>query len=95
MKIEFDGAKNNWNIRERGISFAIVEQFDFYTAIRVEDERKNYGETRIIAYGFVGKRLHVLCYKPITDSSIRVISFRKANKREEKFYEKSIAALNK
>ena len=94
MKIEFDPAKNEWNIKERGIAFTEVEYFDFATAIRVEDERKDYGETRIVAYGFIGKRLHILCYKQLSSNYIRVISLRKANKREEKFYEKNISDLN-
>jgi uncharacterized DUF497 family protein len=26
------------------------------------DDRENYGETRMVAVGFLGQRLHVLCY---------------------------------
>ena len=89
MKIEFDAKKNAWNIRERGIAFTEVEAFEFDTAIRVEDTRKDYGETRVIAYGYIGSRLHVLCFKPLGKRHIRVISLRKANKREERVYEKA------
>lgn len=95
VKIEFDLAKNEWNIKERGISFVEAELFDFETAIRAEDERKDYGETRIVAYGFIGKRLHVMCYKPLAGFDIRVISLRKANRREVKIYEKNIKAINR
>ena len=95
MKISYDHAKNDWNIRERGLSFAEVDKFNFTTAVRVEDLRNDYGETRIVAYGFIGNRLYALCYKPLGEIDIRVISFRKANKREEKFYAQNIKTLNR
>lgn len=94
MKLEFDAAKSYKNAIERGLPFSEARQFDFDTAIRVEDTRKDYNEQRIVAYGFIGTRLHVLCFKPIAPLHIRVISLRKANKREEKFYEKTIKTLD-
>jgi hypothetical protein len=42
---------------------------------------------RRIAAGYLDKRLHLLCYIPQADG-IRVISFRKTNKREAKLYGK-------
>jgi uncharacterized DUF497 family protein len=81
MRIEFDTAKNERNIRERGLSFEESAAFDFETAAYLKDERKEYGEERIIAVGYLNRRLHVLCFVVITDG-IRVISFRKANLRE-------------
>jgi hypothetical protein len=41
-----------------------------------------------VATGFLGTRLHVVCFKRF-DGGIRVISFRKANKREARRYEES------
>jgi uncharacterized DUF497 family protein len=46
------------------------------------------GETRRIAVGHLDKRLHLLCYIPKLDG-IRVISFRKTNRREAKRYGKA------
>jgi len=46
MDITYDPAKNSKNIAERGLSFDMVAQFDFDTAIIEADTRKNYGETR-------------------------------------------------
>ena len=89
MKIEFDTEKSEKNAKERGLPFTKAGQFDHETALLVEDMRKDYGEQRILAYGYIGSRLHVLCFKPINRSHIRVISLRKANKREEKFYEEN------
>jgi uncharacterized DUF497 family protein len=85
MGITYDPAKNERNFRERGLSFDRAANFDFSTATFATEIRK--GETRRIAIGYLDKRLHLLCYIPKPDG-IRVISFRKTNKREAKFYGK-------
>ena len=77
MEITFDPAKDERNIRERGLSFERAVDFDFETAIRVEDTRRDYGETRFVAVGYLGNRLHVLCFTE-TETGLRVISFRRA-----------------
>jgi uncharacterized DUF497 family protein len=86
MKIDFDPDKNDKNIRERGLSFEQVAEFDFETALFTIDNRRDYGEVRYRALGLIGHRLHALVFVEITDG-IRVISFRKANQREVKHYE--------
>ena len=88
MQIEFDPAKNEANVRERGLSFEAAESFDFGTAVIEQDRRWDYPEVRFVALGFLAQRLHVLCFTPI-DDGIRVISFRKANKREVASYEQT------
>ena len=88
MKIEFDPAKNDVNIRERGLSFELAGEFDFDTAVMWQDTRKAYPEVRFVALGFLALRLHVLCFTALADG-IRVISFRKANEREVKSYEQT------
>ncbi len=87
MDIEFDALKNDWNIRECGLSFAQAAEFDFETAKIVQDTRKDYGEIRYQALGLVTGRVHVLVFTE-TMSGIRVISFRKANPREVREYER-------
>lgn len=88
MKIDFDPAKNERNIRERGLSFERVAEFDFETAAYEVDARRDYGEVRIRAFGFLGGRLHALVFVE-TAAGIRVISLRKANKREVRRYEQA------
>ena len=83
MHIEFDPAKNERNILERGLSFERVSDFDFDTASIWQDTRKPYPEARYVALGLLDSRLHVLCFTPAA-GGIRVISFRKANTREVK-----------
>jgi len=91
LEITFDPAKNERNIRERGLSFEQAKDFNFGTALLWIDVRHDYGETRQVALGYLEGRMHVLCFTE-TSTGIRVISFRRANAREVKRYEKIQAA---
>ena len=85
MGVTYDPAKNERNIRERGLSFERAADFDFQTALIADYSR--HGEKRRVAVGYLDKRLHLLCCIPKPDG-IRVIGFRKTNKREAKLYGK-------
>ncbi|MDD1635907.1 MAG: BrnT family toxin [Methylococcaceae bacterium] len=89
MLIDFDPAKNAKNIRERGLSFERAAEFDFLSATYLFDDRQDYGELRQIAIGYLDGRLHFLCFVQIPDG-IRVVSFRKANSREARKYDRPI-----
>ena len=86
MHIEFDPFKNETNIRDRGLSFERAANFDFETAAFKQDTRREYGEIRLRALGYLDGRMHALVFTE-TAKGIRVISFRKANKREVLTYE--------
>lgn len=86
MKITFDPAKDARNIELRDLSFERVVDFEFETALFAPDRRRDYGEARIRALGWLDKRLHALVFVE-THHGIRVVSFRKANKREVNIYE--------
>jgi len=88
MKLDYDTAKNVRNIAERQLSFERVRGFDFDNAVVTQDVRKDYPEARFVALGMLDARVHVLCFTPIA-GGVRVISFRKANPREVKRYEKA------
>jgi len=87
VRLDFDENKSQRNAGERRLPFTMAADFDFSTARVVEDRRSNYPERRFVALGYIGRRLHVLCFTPIVDG-IRVISLRKANTREVKIYGK-------
>ena len=91
MKIEFDPAKSEKNARERGLPFWAVSEFEWESAVVSEDARFSYPETRFSALGYIAVRLHVVCFTPVL-GGIRVISFRKANDREVRRYEKEKAS---
>ncbi len=90
MEVSFDPIKDIQNIELRGLSFERAAAFEFATAWVVLDDRKDYGETRYRAIGFLEGRLHALVFTE-TQGGIRVISFRKANPREERRYEQAKA----
>lgn len=87
MIIDFDPKKSEKNKAERGLPFEMTTDFDWETALYLEDTRNLYPERRFIALGYLSERLHVICFTPIK-GGLRVISFRKANLREVKRYEK-------
>jgi len=85
VKIDYDPAKNARNIAERNLSFDRANAFDFDHAEIWQDTRHPYPESRYVALGMLDARLHVLCFTPI-EHGIRVISFRKANRKEMNIY---------
>lgn len=85
MEIEYDPDKNQRNIKRRSLSFDLVEQFEWETALIWEDDRYDYGETRYCALGYVGDRIYHLVFAYRADI-VRIISLRKANRREVNRY---------
>jgi uncharacterized DUF497 family protein len=86
IEISFDPAKNEANVRKHGLSFSVVsDEFEWASAFVTEDIRKDYGERRYRAFGYIGARLHTVVYTPRLDV-LHVFSLRKANRREEKRY---------
>ena len=86
MEIEFDPEKHDRNVRERGISFEQARDFEWDGALVWRDTRRDYSEERFIALGLIGKRLHSLVFT-VRGDAVRIISLRKANRREELPYE--------
>lgn len=87
MKIEFDEDKNKINIAKHGFSLNVFELLDFDYAIYSEDNRKNYNETRFNIFAPLEGRLCIATFT-IRHGKFRIISLRRANKREIKNYEK-------
>lgn len=88
MDISFDPIKNVRNIAMRGIPFDAVQNMDFRTAVTTLDLRRNYGEERWQVLGRINGRLHMVVYT-WRGKTMHVISLRKANKREVKYYEQA------
>ena len=82
MRITFDPAKRAKTLAERGLDFADAELVFAGVTLEVEDTRRNYGEPRIICYGYLDKRMVVVGYTPRGDER-HVFSMRKANEREK------------
>ncbi|MFQ5345559.1 MAG: BrnT family toxin [Mariprofundus sp.] len=82
MAYEWDEGKRTINLEKHGIDFSAIHLFDWESATIFADQRIDYNEPRMVAYGRIKGRLIVVVYAMRGDKSIRVISMRKANKRE-------------
>ncbi len=87
MAITFDPAKDARNIAERGLSFERVADLDWETAVVIEDVRRDYGEPRLRVMARLDGRLHAAVVTP-RGEDLRVISFRRASRREVRLYGK-------
>lgn len=85
---EYDELKRLINKQKHAIDFMIAVRFEWESAQVVDDDRKNYGESREVATGFIGERIYVMVFVR-RNERIRIISLRKANERERKNYERS------
>ena len=87
MDLEWDEGKRRSNLEKHGLDFADAGYLDWETATYVEDKRFSYPEPRFWAFATRAGRLYVVtfCTRGVR---VRVISFRKANDREQKRYGK-------
>lgn len=85
MRIEFDPAKDVTNQGKHGISLSLAIELDWEAALVWVDERFEYNEMRMIA---LAPRTEILYYVAFVDrgSVRRIISLRRANRREVKHY---------
>ncbi|MBL8445643.1 MAG: BrnT family toxin [Zoogloeaceae bacterium] len=85
MEIAFDPAKDASNIAKHGMSLAIAAEFEWESAAVWPDVRREYGEARMAAIGYIGLRLYAVVF--VDRAHVRrIISLRKANLREVKRY---------
>ena len=87
---EWDEAKRRENLRKHGIDFALVEAFEWESAIVFEDTRERYLEQRWVAFAPIGAKLYALVFSVRGEDVTRVISLREATKRERKRYAEEI-----
>lgn len=85
----FDPAKDDVNRAKHGVSLALAEVLFMGPHVSMTDDRFDYGEVREVAFGLINDRLFVCVY---VDRGVqrRVISLRKANKREVKHYDEDL-----
>ena len=81
MQYEWDEMKRQINIEKHGVDFAAMQAFEWEKAEFFEDVRHNYAESRFVAYGCIHGRMVAVVYTMRGDT-VRIISLRKANKRE-------------
>jgi uncharacterized protein len=81
----FDPSKGALNRAKHGVSLALAEVLFARPHRVLTDDRFEYGEVRRIAFGHIAERLFVCVYAD-RGAERRVISLRKANRREMKRY---------
>ena len=83
VRYVFDPAKDAINRAKHGVPLALAEILFAGPHVTTADDRFDYGEIRQIAFGQIGGRTFVCVYVD-RQAERRVISLRKANKREVK-----------
>ncbi len=79
MAIEFDPKKDALNVAKHSVSLARAVDFD--PVLVKFDRRFDYGEQRVIAYGFIDGAAYCLCYVE-RSGTVRAISLRRARLKE-------------
>lgn len=90
QKIVWDEAKNDANTRKHGVSF---EQASSIFAAEVDsleifDEQHSEYEDRFLVIGPIHLGLIVVAYTEREDQTVRIISARRATRREAEWYRK-------
>jgi hypothetical protein len=91
-EIEFDPRKNRANLEKHGIDLPTAARIWNDVVLEREDDRRDYGETRIVALGAIEGRVLVVVYTWRGDRR-RLISARKANTDESQIYRSTLARL--
>jgi uncharacterized DUF497 family protein len=79
------------NSAKHGLNFADAEQVLNGPCVTFVDDRFDYGEERFITLGLLAGRVIVIAHASRGDDITRIISMRKANRREQKIYQKRLA----
>jgi uncharacterized protein len=85
MIFEWNDAKRLANLRKHGVDFADAIEFDWENAITIPDRRFDYGEVRLMAISKFREHVHSIVY--VQRERRRLVSFRRANKKEVLRYE--------
>jgi uncharacterized DUF497 family protein len=87
---EWDPSKEERNIRERGIDFTRASRIWDERTLEKIDDRHDYGERRILAFGTVDGRVMAVLFT-WRGPNRRIISARKANRREQRRFQAEIS----
>jgi uncharacterized DUF497 family protein len=89
VQFDFDSGKDATNMSKHGLSLAAAAELSWDAALVWIDDRADYGEVRMVALAPIGD---ILCFVAFVDRepARRVISLRRANRREVNHYVKAI-----
>ena len=89
MQFDFDPAKDATNLSKHGLSLAAAAELSWDAALVWIDNRTDYGEVRMVALAPIGDMLFYVAFVD-REPTRRIISLRRANRREISHYVKAI-----
>jgi len=89
LRCEWDEAKNRKNAAKHSLDFEDADLVFSGPCVTFEDDRFDYGEERLITLGTLAGRVIVIAHSPRGEGT-RIISMRKANRREQKIYQERL-----
>ena len=89
MRVEFDPAKDEANLAKHGVPLALARQLDWDAALVWVDDRFVYEEVRMIALAPATDTLYYVAFVDRGEVR-RIISLRRAERREVKHYVENI-----
>ena len=90
MRFEWDETKRRANIQKHGFDFTDAEEMFSVILMVSPDLRDDYGESRWVGLGFIRGCTVKVVFSEREPDLIRIISLRKATRRESKEFEKAI-----
>ena len=87
LRYEWDERKSRRNRAKHGLSFDDAEDVFGGPTLTFEDDRVDYGEQRFTTLGLLAGRVVVIAHAE-RGAATRIISMRKANRREQETYQK-------
>lgn len=83
MQFTWNDQKNRINIQKHGIDFEDAKELFFSSYFEHLDNRRDYGEDRVVAIGYVNGQPLLVIYTQLNVSIIHLISARVALPHEE------------
>ena len=88
MQFDFDPGKDATNLSKHGLSLAAAAELSWDAALVWLDDRADYGEVRMVALAPIGDTLFFVAFVD-REPARRIISLRRANRREVNHYVKA------
>jgi uncharacterized DUF497 family protein len=85
VRITYDPDKRAETLKHRKLDFEDTPKLFAAAHFQMEDDRRDYGETRWITVGRLGRDIVVVVWTP-RDQARRIISMRKCHGKERKTY---------
>jgi uncharacterized protein len=86
MEFQFDPDKDKLNLKRHGLPLGLARQMHWDEALVWVDDRFEYDEARMVALVPLESTLYYVAFVDRTEELRRVISLRKAEKKEVLYY---------